>query len=217
MVDPRKPFEGPDWDDGDDRNSGDDGLGELLRGAWEELPAPEADRGAGEDPDAATRATLAWMRAAWDSQPVPEARPSEVLRPVAGNVPARGPARAPGGAGPRTRAADPAWAAAALAAAVLGFLGFRLIPGDGSSSSGPGSPDRGRIARNSAENPGPKRVPERSPVPVASLRPDRMELRSGNVRLILLTGEPSADTLPGSTDSGPSDSGAPDLRTEGNR
>ena len=46
MVDPRT--DDARWDEGED-----DGLGELLRQAWGEVPVPEPDRGAGDDVDEA--------------------------------------------------------------------------------------------------------------------------------------------------------------------
>lgn len=130
-----------------------------LREAWDALEAPDPDALAERD-DAA----LAWMRSAWRAVEAPPAAiPPRLARP--------------------TWRALPRVAALAAAAALLVALGTWWRIGPGPAPAGPGP-----IAQASVEETAPEPAAEEPPVQLASIEPDRMELRSGPVRLYLVTG-----------------------------
>jgi hypothetical protein len=143
---------------------------EPLRRAWEELRAPEPapER---SPADAAERAALEWVRAAWGRVDPPAPARRFFPRPAPAAAPER----------------RWAWIAAAAAAGIAG-LWLALAPVD------EGPPELG-IARPELPG-GEPAVPEEQPtapkVEVAHVTSDRMELRSGFVRLILLTGRAGA-------------------------
>lgn len=179
----------------------DDGL-DPLRAAWERLEAPEPDR-ALEDPDEATRAAVAWMRGAWAAlEPLPVEVPAELAAE-------RSQAR--------TRARSWAPLAGALAALVVALLAAGLwsaaqrgravqetvlgaLP---SRDAEPREVQLPREAEPTAVMPDEPAAPEAEPprgVRLAALSDDRMELRSGPVRLILLTNTAGADGARGRED-----------------
>jgi len=154
--------------------SRDDEL-DPLREAWRELDAPEPER-ALEQPDEAARAALEWMRGAWARVEPPPALVPGSLR--------------------RARRA-PRWFALAAAAGIGALLLWAALEGAGGGSAP--DPERGAtVARAEVDAPVPVPAPEPSAaaeelsaaleqVEIAALSADRMELRSGPVRLILLT------------------------------
>jgi hypothetical protein len=155
---------------------------EPLRRAWEELRAPEPapER---SPADAAEHAALEWVRAAWE----------RVAPPAPARLSARGPMPRPVPAPERRWA----WIAAAAAAGIAG-LWLALAPTGEGPRGTPSAPEPGIARREPPPSPlesgeGPSAVLEEQPtapgkVEVAHVTSDRMELRSGSVRLILLTG-----------------------------
>jgi hypothetical protein len=136
---------------------------EPLRRAWDELAVPAAPR-----EDAAERAAVDWMRGAW----------ARIEPPAGASLPRRS---ARGASRRRPRWAWLAAAAAAgLAAVLLGLaqLGERRDARPRSTEV----PVAGAPPRS-----GPGLPAEPESIPIATLTADRMELRAGNVRLILLT------------------------------
>jgi hypothetical protein len=143
---------------------------EGLRRAWDDLDAPDPIRDAAQA-DAQERAALEWMRGAWERVETPA------------SIRWRG---APAERGRRW--AQMAAAAAAAAAGIVWFW-FAATPTHESPFE-PSSPSELGIAL--AEPRVGSGVPDEGPtapakVEVARVTSDRMELRSGSVRLILLT------------------------------
>ena len=148
----------------DERLDGSDLPLDELRRAWERLetPRPEPEL---EDCDPRTRAAVAWMQAAWSrveapAPRVPLARPA--LRPQPWMLPL-------------------AAAAGVLLALAVVFALQRL--GVGVRPADVDTPIAAQPASQGAPAPRPDDAVE-----LAALAPDRVELRSGPVRLILLTG-----------------------------
>ena len=148
---------------------------EALRAAWQGLPAPEP---APEltDEDATTRAAVDWLARAWASLPVPQARPPRIEP-----RPARPPARL------HRLPRWPAAAAAALLAVLLAVpLLIEALTGDGALSGTP-------VAAAPSDDttpvmPGPPAaLPPASSARLLAVGDDRVDLRSGNVRLTLFT------------------------------
>ncbi len=139
---------------------------EDLAEAWRSLEAPEPADELG-DADATTREVVAWMRAAWRTvepeRRVPTGAP--ILRPRYGR--------------PALLRLAAAALIAALAAAVLWRPGAEA-PAEPIVAEGPDAP----VPEVIPEQP----VPE-GRVPLASLSSEHIEMRSGSVRLILLTGD----------------------------
>ena len=149
---------------------------EDLREAWQSLEAPEpADEL--DAADARTREVVAWLRAAW--------------RTV---EPARQP-RVPAGASIlRPRFGRPALLRLAAAALILA-LGAAVFWRPGAEAPGrPGEDEPAEpVVADGPGGPVPEVIPEQ-PVPegrvqLASLSSEHIEMRSGPVRLILLTGD----------------------------
>ena len=141
-----------------------------LRRAWSRLepPRPDPDLEGSDEP---TRAAVEWMRAAWSRLEAPA--------PV---VPLALHRRRSGW----RRWAQPLAAAAGVLVALGVWLALqRLEPG-----VRPDGVDTETTARTHVGEPAP--VPLDDGVELAALAPDRVELRSGPVRLILLTGEASS-------------------------
>lgn len=151
-----------------------------LRAAWSELepPAPEAE----DVPDARTRVAVDWLKAAYEHleppSPViptwvqPRARRPRVVRLLG-----------------LTRAL-----AAAAAILALAFGARALLAGGEGSSSRPTE-----LASGAGGHGAPAQVREapsepRAPAIHATFRTDGVELRSGNVRLILLDAHREAPT-----------------------
>jgi hypothetical protein len=146
-----------------------------LRALYRRLqPSPLADDVAGADPE--TARVVRWMQGAWSGL-----TPPRTLVPSGLTRPRRSAWRAP-----RTRIAAAAAAVLLLAGAVL----WRLLAGTGPSSA----PER--VAQVPPQGPAPT---VEAVVELIDVRPDRIELRSGPVRLLLLdpSPEPSAEP-PGS-------------------
>lgn len=168
-------FENESWRETD---AGPDPLDEL-RDAWNSLDAPEpADDPVDADP--ATRAAVEWMRQAWATveptrepsvpRPAPILRPSFARRPL---VPL---------------------AAAVLLAGFAALLWWSAGDDRDETRDAPAVVDVDPPVTKIEEHrvPQPERVPE-LPVPeyghqLASLSSNHLEMRSGPVRLILLTG-----------------------------
>ncbi len=163
---------------GDQHGRGFDPLDDL-RAAWRSLEAP-APTDELADADPRTRRAVEWMRAAWATveperelappRPVPVAAPRLLPPPVLLRL-----------------------AAAILVATLAALLWWRPdgsaaveegAPGLTADSDAPSAPDR-RV-------PEPERVPEQPVlehvVQFASLSSEKLEMRSGPVRLVLLTG-----------------------------
>jgi hypothetical protein len=144
---------------------------EPLRRAWEELevPEPAPERSA----DVAERAALEWVRRTWERVEPP--------------APVRSPWPRPAPAAARTRRWP--WIAAAAAAGLAGFW-LATAPSREEPPGTAGSPEPA-IARTELPAKGSGATEEHSTPPaeveLAHVAPDRMELRSGSVRLILLT------------------------------
>lgn len=158
---------------------------DALRAAWERLDAPEPDR-ALDEPDEATRAAVEWMRTAWAALepppvavPVPSPARLEEARthrrwPLLGALAALLAALAAAGlwAGLERRREEPG--------PVVGVLTVPTVEPDASGALEPADGIDG--SSPAAREDGPS-----SAVQVAALSEERMELRSGPVRLILLT------------------------------
>ena len=154
---------------------------EELRGAWASLEAPAPADDLGET-DPRTRQVVEWMREAWSTLE-PETtptwhRPAPILRPAF------------------RPEVLPRLAAAALVAGLVALLwwgrqGDATIP-DSSPDEGPMMAAGGNPRPEEQRAPEPERVPERSVqahgVQFASLSSEKIEMRSGSVRLVLLTG-----------------------------
>jgi ferric-dicitrate binding protein FerR (iron transport regulator) len=138
-----------------------------LRRAWATAEPPRPDA-ALDAADASTRAAVAWMQAAWNRVEAPAP-----VVPLALRARRRG----------WRRWAQPLAAAAGVLVALGAWLALQRIPG----GARPGGVDTETTAQ--VEGPAPA-LPD-TKVEVAALAPDRVELRSGPVRLILLTGEDS--------------------------
>jgi hypothetical protein len=155
-----------------DETDGDE-LGELgefdelreLRGAWRALEPPAATAPI-DEPDPATRATVEWLRAAW--------RASEPAAPQIWSLPWSLRMRL------RLRRARLAPIAAAAALVVA------IAAGAGVWSSHVAESRRLETPRADDVAPSLSLVP-------SYVTPDRMELRSGAVRLILLTPSSESD------------------------
>jgi hypothetical protein len=135
----------------------------ALQSAWRGLEPPDPTA-AVDEPDPATRATIDWLRAAYRASETPIELPWALRRRLALR---------------RTKRIVP-WLAAAAAALLAVWLATRETP----------APPEAEIARHVVV-PGPIETPLAAPTP-APLVPvvvsaDRMELRSGSVRFILLT------------------------------
>lgn len=146
----------------------DDGLPlDELRRAWAaaEPPPPDPDL---DQADASTRAAVAWMQAAWSRVEAPVPVAPLALR-----------ARRSGW----RRWAQPLAAAAGVLLALSAALWLQR--------SGPAVRPGGVDTETTAQIEGPAPTRPDTDVEVAALAPDRVELRSGPVRLILLTGEDS--------------------------
>jgi hypothetical protein len=142
-------------------------LDELREAWWSETPAEPADELDEADPK--TRDTVAWMRAAWQGLEVPEPRLPAARR-------AR-PARL------RPRLVPLALAAAA---ALLAALGIYLATDAGEVERMP-APETHLAQGGSPREPANEATEVASSGDLAYLGSDRMELRSGPVRLVLLT------------------------------
>ena len=132
-------------------------------------PPPPADEASEADPT--TRQVVQWMRGAWQAlEAPPSTRPGE-LRPRPRALPAR------------------RWVVPAAAAALLLLAGGALwralgVPGE------PAFP--ARLAQAPAAPPeATPDAPAHDAVEILGVHPDRVELRSGNVRLVLLAPPPS--------------------------
>lgn len=156
---------------------------ELLRAAWQEQSA-DVPGELLEAQDSATRETVRYLREAWRRSAVeqPVAVPPELLRPAKGAGPLRS-------VSPWVAVLSASAAAWLLWLAPLGSL-ERSDPGDRVAELDPAVPDsqapqfRGR-ARHVADAD-------------FTARDDGIELRSGSVRLILIT--PGADSTGSSED-----------------
>jgi len=146
-----------------------------LSAAWNELEPPTS----APEPDAQTRATIDWLKAAFED-----------LEPPAPALPAW--VRASAGRRPFVRRLGALAAAAAILA--LAF-GARALVGGGEGGA-PRSPELvSRAERHEPHDPISEAPLEpRAPVVQAAFRTDGIELRSGNVRLILLDAHRKAPT-----------------------
>jgi hypothetical protein len=164
---------------------------EALRAAWEWLEAPEPDR-ALDEPDEATRAAVEWMRSAWAALEPP---PVEVPAPSASRVEPSAQRRWP------MLGALAALLAALVAAGLWAGLerpaqrGTRAVVGvlTGPSVEPEASGALEPADELDASSPAAREDARSSAVQVAALSEDQMELRSGPVRLILLTNTARAD------------------------
>jgi len=151
-----------------DRPPQDDWLAEL-RAAWREGPEPASDRPLAEE-DLHTRLAVDWMRQAWLALPVPAAS--------APRVPAA------------TRSIR--WRFAAAAALLLA-LGLPLAIGAWrrthrtAASAAPPAPVAGPLAPTAPTAPA---VPPETAATIVAIDEHHLELRSGPVRLYLLTDPP---------------------------
>ena len=149
---------------------------EALRGAWQQGPAPAPHRPLAEE-DPATRAAVRWVRDAWLALPVPAARAPRSL----------------------PRAEPPPvvhlrWRRVAAAAALLLALGVPLLVVAARHAGRSRAPDVAPVA----EAPAPPAAPTLDGAPcaeppaaqVAAVDEHHLELRSGPVRLYLITDSP---------------------------
>jgi len=133
-----------------------------LEAAWRSLPLPPPNREL-EDEDPATRQAVEWMRSAWVSLEIPRAP----APPVPMRARRRWPSRL-----------------ARIAAVLVLALGALLLARSISA------PDETEIARTPPTNDTEARQGPDPPPPAVALlaaTADRIELRSGPVRLVLLT------------------------------
>ena len=145
----------------DDRD--DDALIEALRGAWQGSVPPSPSRALGEE-DPLTQRAVAWTRAAWLALPVPAAR-----APVA-----------PISVLPRRRGR-----AVAAAAALLVAVGLAWLVAVSRRESAPQLD--GPVATEAPAPPEPPALPEPPAPTIVAVDDHRIELRSGPVRLYLIT------------------------------
>jgi len=198
----------------DRRDAPDDPL-RLLRDAWEDFERPAPNRTLSEE-DARTREVVAWMREAWDTVGFPDRVGPVVVPTPPGNVPTQRDARP-----------LPAWlsrwggAVAVAAAAILLVAGglwharrvARLSAPDASISVARTAPHEPGLDPDSREGSQGSDVRREAASPthaiseprfgdrlVASSGPDRLELRSGPVRFVLVT-TPWTGPRSGSTES----------------
>lgn len=162
---------------------------EALRGAWQHGPAPAPDRSLADE-DATTQAAVRWVRDAWLALPVPAAQ---------------APRPAPHAAPPLV--VHPRWRRVAVAAALLLALGVPLLV-FAARRAAESRTHGGRLAAEEtgpppAVAPGPQPPPPpaaATPEPgpqVAAVDEHHLELRSGPVRLYLITDSPpSTDEVP---------------------
>jgi len=162
---------------------------EALRGAWQQGPAPAPDRSLAEE-DPTTQAAVRWVRDAWLALPVPAAQ---------------APRAAPHAAPPLD--VHPRWRRVAVAAALLLALGVPLIV-LATRRAAESRPADGELVANEP-GPLPKVAPgpQTPPLPatataeprpqVAAVDEHHLELRSGPVRLYLITASsPPHDEVP---------------------
>jgi len=156
---------------------------EELRAAWRDEPAPASDRPLAEE-DTQTRLAVEWLRQAWLALPVPVASAPRVVTAAIR---------------PRAR-----WRYAAAAALLLA-LGVPLAVGAWRRAHRPAAQPAPVATAESAESAGPVATavsPEAPAPPVTPAEPTapvativaidehHLELRSGPVRLYLLTDPP---------------------------
>jgi len=154
-----------------------------LRDLYRSLQPPRpADEACAADPR--TARAVAWMRAAWTQLEIPEAAPpSRTL--------ARPRSRWPGAVGPRVLGLAAAAVALALAGAALWPRSWRADPSEPPASLAQSE----GIPGNSSAVP----ASGHDGIQVITSAPDRLELLSGPVRLMLLDTPPTtSETLPGS-------------------
>ena len=165
-------------DERDDGGFGDEGPGgdelDLLREAWAGAAPPVATPKL-DDADPLTRATVAWSRDAWEQLEAPAAR-----MPLALHVATR--------FASLRRAPWPRYAAAAVVLIAL-MLGRSLRPTDGeraplNETTASNGADTSPASTSQGTSHTPAALPERRVVAVAD---DHIELRSGPVRLLLMT------------------------------
>jgi hypothetical protein len=161
----------------DDAPLPDDGLDkealDALRAAYHALPPPPPVRELSEE-DATTRAAVAWMAAAFAALPVPACPVPATARPAAPAPAARSAAWS------AARTARRFAAAAALLALLLGaaFWLATLRPA-------PDTPPAPVVVAPRADGTPP--AEPRLATAVVAAAPDRLELTSGPVRLLLFT------------------------------
>jgi len=147
-----------------------------LRALWRDVRPPAAS----EVPDAETERAVDWMRAAWRAVE-PPAVPLSSLRIAR-----------------RTSAAPVVLAV--LAAAALFLVVMRLVVGDDARQPAPtdvaASADDAEVTERPGDEGAPGMNVEASPL--VAIAPDRIEMRQGSVRLILLRQvEAAGDPEPG--------------------
>ena len=162
--------------------------------AWRALTPPEPTAPL-KTPDAETAATIAWLRRAWQTvapdRAAPSAPPNELPWRLRRRIALARIARPFRDVGPGLVAA---------AAVVLAALFFFA----GEHGSSPPLHEEGAIPTELAAGPAPDSITAVSPAPssvpvLTQISADRMELRSGPVRLILFT--PNSSTSPALEDS----------------
>jgi hypothetical protein len=146
----------------------------ALRDAFQGLRVPPSTPEL-EATDETTRRTVAWMADAFAALPVPEARPTT----------ARPPAARPGRVLPMLRRG--AWVRHAAAAAVLATLTALLALSGGTDQ--PVRPERPGdvVVAPPATIPGFRPASASGSSSLVAVADDHLELRAGNVRLVLFT------------------------------
>jgi hypothetical protein len=143
----------------------------MLRDAWHGLEPPDPTA-AVDEPDPSTRATVDWLRAAWRASEMPLELPWALRRRLALR---------------RARRAVP-WLAAAAAALLVAWIATRESPAPRSDQVAKhvAAPEPSEIVPSEPRE-SPLAAPTDAPLVPVTVSARRMELRSGNVRFILLT------------------------------
>ncbi|MHC5211343.1 MAG: hypothetical protein ACYTG2_11545 [Planctomycetota bacterium] len=170
----------------------DDETLDALRAAFGALPAPPPVRALSEE-DETTQSSVAWVAAAWRALPVPEVPARPTLRPPAARLDSLDAART------RRRFVLRAAAAAALLVAALGLAWLQADRTDPATATPEGLAEApsdeapralvdaqldARLDASDAAAAG------RSARRLVAATPDRLELTSGPVRLVLFTDVP---------------------------